>query len=403
MKPVCAVCGEEITTSNDSAEHIIPASLGGHRTVSGFLHGRCNNKAGATWDGELAKQLQPLILNFGVKRQGGQALKMKVATMAGEEFLLGSGGSLEMLKPIIQKADTTIGYRYKVQVSSIAEGRQVLRGLKRKHPEIDIDAVLADIIVEETYPKAPIQLKLQFGGEEAGRSLVKSTLALAYDAGIPVDLCDNALSYLRGSELPCFGFYYIEDLIARRPKGVPLHCIAIEARPDTGLILGYAEYFGIHRAVVCLGRGYQGDLVRKVYAIDPRTGRQLDLAVDLPFNEGTIKAIHKYQMDNDAGRKAAFDAVWPAILEERRNAEWKRVAIKGFKYAWENCGAKPDTILTSVDKINIIRLFAQKTFPFLTQICGLDDHTALKKAATVVCAVLTAADSQFAQIKALKA
>lgn len=399
MKPVCAICGKEITASDNSEEHIIPASLGGRRTVSDFLHGHCNNEAGATWDGELAKQLQPLILNFGVKRQGGQALKMKVATTAGEEFLLGPGGSLEMLKPIIEKADPEIGNTYKIQVGSRADGRKVLNGLKRKHPEIDIEASLACIRVEETYLKAPIQLNLQFGGEESGRSLVKSTLALAYDAGLPVDLCQDALGYLRGSKAPCFGYYYTGDLIVERPTGVPLHCIAIEARPDTGLILGYAEYFGINRAVVCLGHGYQGEPVRKVYAIDPRTGMQLDLAVDLPFNEEAIKAIYDYQMDNDAGRKAAYDAVWPAILEARRNAEWERVAREGFKYAWDNCGAKPDAILTIIDKVNIVRLFCKKLFPFLTQVLGLDAHTSLTIAVIVGWEVLNSAESQSAKVK----
>mgnify|MGYP002479302814 CR=1 FL=1 len=234
MKPACVICGEEITASDDSEEHIIPASLGGRRTVSGFLHGYCNNKAGATWDGKLAKQLQPLILNVGVKRQGGKALKMKVATMAGEEFLLGSGGSLEMFKPIIEEADPATGNTYKIQVGSIVGAREVLRGLKRKHPGIDIKVPLADITVEETYLKSPIYLNLQFGGEESGRSLVKSTLALAYDAGLPVDLCQDALGYLRGSEAPCFGYYYTGDLLVERPPAVPLHCIAIQARPDPG-------------------------------------------------------------------------------------------------------------------------------------------------------------------------
>jgi len=66
----CALCGVMITSENDSQEHVIPRSIGGRKTISGFLCRPCNNRSGQTWDAALAEQLNPLSLLFRIKREG---------------------------------------------------------------------------------------------------------------------------------------------------------------------------------------------------------------------------------------------------------------------------------------------------------------------------------------------
>lgn len=200
----------------------------------------------------MESQLRPLALHFGVKRQSGQTRRMLVTTSASEELLMGLRGHLAMAKPVIAKTPTANGTNYQITAGSLESAREVLEGLKRKHPGIDVDAALATGQVRHSYVQGAVKLELGFGGEAAGQSLVKSALALALEAGIPVDRCGDALSYLRGVGSPCFGYYFVGDLVVERPAATPLHCIAIEANPETGLILGYAEFFGIHRAVAAL-------------------------------------------------------------------------------------------------------------------------------------------------------
>ncbi|OUJ00532.1 HNH endonuclease [Acetobacter cibinongensis] len=399
MRFTCAICGEEITATNDSDEHIIPASIGGRRTVRRFLHQACNNKAGETWDAELAKQLQPLALHFGVKRQSGQALRMKILTSADEEFLLGPEGSLAISKPLITKVNGSDKTTYKITVGSESSARKVLNGLKRKHPKIDVEETLASAQMTWSYAKGVFSIDMKFGGDKSGRSLVKSTLALAKEAEIPIDLCTDAVGYLRYSAPPCFGYYFVRDLIAERPAATPLHCIAIEATPDTGLILGYAEYFGVHRAVVCLGRGYKGKAVRATYALDPRTGTQLNLNVNLSFNEANIEEIYDYKMDDVTGRQAAFGAVFGPYQQEKRKTEWECVVKEALNYAWLNCGATPNTFLTIADKLTIIRLFGDKAIPFLTQVQGWDAQFARHYAESVACQILNLAASDFGKLQ----
>ena len=62
----CLVCGKAINEGGtipediDSAEHLIPHSIGGRAKVKGLLHQSCNSRSGETWDAALAEQLHPL-------------------------------------------------------------------------------------------------------------------------------------------------------------------------------------------------------------------------------------------------------------------------------------------------------------------------------------------------------
>ncbi len=167
-----------------------------------------------------------------------------------------------MDRPDIKRNRTADGENIRVVAGSVAMARQVLEGMKRKHAHIDVERTLASAEEQRSYAKGAIHLDLTFGGELSGRSLVKSALALAHEAGIPIDRCGDALNYLREANgEPCFGYYYVHDLVTDRPTGTPLHCVAIKATPASGLVLGYIELFGTHRAVVCLGRSYTGEAV----------------------------------------------------------------------------------------------------------------------------------------------
>jgi len=381
VRPICATCGGQITEADDSEEHIISAAIGGRRTVRGLLHQVCNNQAGQTWDAELERQLRPLALHFGVQRQRGQTLRMAITTTAGEELLLGPKGQLTMVRPNITRTPTPQGVNLQITAGSDAQAREVLEALKRKTPHIDVEGTLATAQVRRSYAQGAVQLQLGFGGELSGRSLVKSALALAHQAGIPVDRCGDALRYLREADgTPCFGYYYVGDLISDRPAEKPLHCVAIEANPETSLILGYVEYFGVHRAVVCLGRGYRGEAVKCIYAIDPRNGATFDLSVRLAFDEADIEAIYDYRMDDASGRQEAFGQVFGPALHAQREAERSRVFKEALDYAWANCGAEQNEMLTTQNMATISELFAERVMPWLQHVEGASAETARRQA-----------------------
>jgi hypothetical protein len=174
----CAICGQEIAHADDSEEHVLPGAIGGRRTVRGFLHDTCNHRSGHTWDAALEKQLRPLVLHFGIKRQSGRALRMAVTTTAGESFLLNTGGQLEMARPDIKRTPIPNGENIQVTAGSVAQARDVLQGVKRKYPKVNVEAALAGAETQRSYAKGIVRIDLHFGGVLSGRSLVKKRLGL---------------------------------------------------------------------------------------------------------------------------------------------------------------------------------------------------------------------------------
>lgn len=362
--------------------------------MRGFLHGDCNHRSGHTWDAALEKQLRPLALHFGVKRQSGRTLRMAVTTTAGENFLLNAGGQLEMARPEIKRTPTPSGESIQVTAGSIAQARDVLNGVKRKYPKVDVEVVLAGAETQRSYARGVVRIDLDFGGPMSGRSLVKSALALAHGAGLPIHQCRDALAYLRQADAePCFGYYYVDDLVDGRPQATPLHCAAIDANPATGLILGYVEYFGIHRAVVCLGRSYGGDRLKSIYALDPRTGEALDVAVRLDFDVADVRAIYAYERDDAEKRQEAFGAVFGPALGSHQANERDRVVRDSLNFAWANCGGVPDQPLTAEHLERIKELFADRAAPWWKHVTGLNDAAARQLALAYISHVLAVAQS----------
>lgn len=362
----CIVCSQLIEASNNSKEHIIPEAIGGRFKVKNFICRTCNNNAGQTWDAELAIQLRPLSLLFGVQRQRGRTPGLPITTTAGEELTIFPDGRLVPTKPTYRKKVTTEKVKISFTARTRTEAKRFLTEIKQDYPNIDIEQIASDLKPMTKYPDGIIHHKIEFGGKLSGRSIVKSALALAHHAGLPSHFCADALRYLRDdTAFPCFGYYYTTDLINNRPPEAPLHCISIEANPNSGLILGYAEYFGVQRIVLCLGKKYSGEHIQICHSIDPRTGAQLNISTSLKFSEEGIKAIYSYQHVPEAGIKAAFEKVLPAALMRQFEVEKERVIKEATEYAFANCGAHPGDILTEEQIKKLSYLVAEKLKPFL--------------------------------------
>ena len=352
----CVICDIEINAENDSAEHLIPNALGGRRKVTGFICRDCNSATGETWDAELAQQLLPLSLMFDISRERGDPPPLKVVTTAGEHLTVGPAGSLAPTNPVFNKKTVAAGgFQYQVKARSVEEARQILTELKRKHPDIDIETELARAEAVESYPQGAVKHDLTIGGELAGRSIVKSCLAMAFASGIDWTACEAAVHYLRqDGASPCFGYYNEKDLLSGRVHGLPLHCLAVRADPESGLILAYAEYFGLHRVVACLGEAYTGSLLHVVYALDPRQGVELDVGVELPFSRSDVDDIYAYKR------------ISPAAFEQAASAaEQQRVLNRAVHEAFETCGAQPGEKLTEEHLRQISQTVAAKLAPFI--------------------------------------
>jgi hypothetical protein len=110
-------------------------------------------------------------------------------------------------------------------------------------------------------------------------------------------------------------------------------CLAVDADPTTGLILAYGEFFGFHRFVCLLGEEYEGLALRKTYAIDPRTGKDLDLSVRIAFSREDMEDIYAYKRTRPEDIKRAADAILGPTMQARMEAAQKQVVSKAFDEA----------------------------------------------------------------------
>ena len=84
---ICPLCEVDIHDLNRSDEHVILNAFGGRLKAKSFICDSCNNNAGAKWDSELAKQLNPLALFFGIKRERGSSPSEIFSTTDGRKLL----------------------------------------------------------------------------------------------------------------------------------------------------------------------------------------------------------------------------------------------------------------------------------------------------------------------------
>ena len=172
------------------------------------------------------------------------------------------------------------------------------------------------------YSEDAFCIDLRFGGPLAGRSVVKSCLALAYKVGLNIDDCEHAKNYLLSDGNACFGYFNEKDVVINRPQNTFFHCVYVCGDPKNKQVLAYAEYFGYQRIVVCLSSNYVGKKFSHVYAIDLVTGKELDIEINLEIGPEEIPDIYAYKkVDWNVTKRAleALLAVWKEKDEKPGN------------------------------------------------------------------------------------
>jgi hypothetical protein len=364
----CALCNEILDESLDSREHLILNAIGGRRKVRGVLCIRCNNTSGAEWDSELADQLNPLALLFGIEREEGQALAQKFETATGSQFWLNPDGTMSpAAAPYRKTPKDGGGWQIQISARTLADARKILKGVAEKYPEVDYERVLASSEWKSEYLDA-LKMSLGVGGERAVRSIVKSALCLAIAEGVDPMQCASARSYLKDEKAElCFGFYYASDLVRNRPAQVPLHCVAVSNRGCDGQLLGYVEFFGFHRMVLRLADTLEGSDVHASYAVNPMTGKELALNVELPLSRAEVAATYAYERIPEGAREAALAELIPVAQRLSFERERDRAILRAFQSARQTCGVPEGGELPLEKRWEFRRLMAEQMMPFITR------------------------------------
>ncbi len=316
MPSFCAICEVPITAANDTAEHVIPQSIGGRRTVSGFICRSCNSEAGSTWDSELFHQHHWFTVMLGIKRQRGPAPDIRIEALEGVTYAVSSAGAMTHAAPLVKRSED--GKSFQIRARDLDEAKQLVRQIHKRHPTFDVADVLSGIEFSSAPADTVMKTSFGFGGDLAGRSMVKTVMALAYSLGLPPASCDLALRYLRGdpSVEPSLAEHLVSDLIVDRPARI-FNCVSVLGDSRTRRLVGYVEYFGICRWVIHLSTSYDGPDVRDTYCLDAISGEGMDLDVNLALSNEEFQASMDNLTSDEQQRAATFHAIMPLVMARR--------------------------------------------------------------------------------------
>ena len=333
----CALCKTQLTGTNASNEHIFPNAIGGRRTVKWFICATCNSESGRKWDAELVRQLMPLCTLLDVKRSRGTNQPFVVEGIDGTKLKYHPDGSMSRAEPVCEINELEDKIEVNIKARTFKELKGMIPGIVKKHPKLSQDKLL-QMATRSKEPSPWFRGDLEFGGVEAGKSVIKTCFAMLYSCGLDINQCEHAQNYLFEGGEPCFGYFNKRDLVRNRPDQTFPHCVSIRGDSLQKQIVVYVEYFGLQRIVACLSSKYTGEDFSGGYAIDPMTGKELDLEVDIDISSNEIRRIYDYEMiDHNVTRRAlgALLDTWSELDQKRAR---DNAIDRAINHALGECG-----------------------------------------------------------------
>ena len=363
----CALCKGQAVGEQHSQEHIIAAAMGGRRTVSGFICRTCNSNKGSTWDAALANDLEDLARILNISRERGPVRPKTVYTSGGVPVQVLPGNRIKRAHPTVK--ESTDGDRTTVHIAagSVEKLREIAQTLiGRRKLNQDVDRLVEGASVHSEYLDEALEHTIGTGGVEGDKSLVKSTLALLYDAQVDPSVAHIAENYLTDPEgAHCIFPYYKSDIVSPRIPGMPLNCVYVKGEPDTRCLIGYVEIFGFLRRVVWLSRTYDGEGFEHCYALDPVDGTEQTVSVNL--TSGLVSEAEKQPDDQEerSGMAEAINRLLERATEQSNRRELDRLINTALDKWYAEHDKDLDAVLTDKERYLISSHIAETVAPFL--------------------------------------
>jgi len=277
----CYRCDNLLTEENFSNEHILLNAIGGRLKSKALLCRDCNSYYGASFDNELASQLNFFANYLNIKREKGTPQDLKgVYSISGESAILRSDGSNAFIGPKIteEKVDENLT-NVNIRSKNKKELQDIIKGLKRKYPDCQFDEVDNSTFSAHE----PISFVLKIGVNEAHKSVTKTLINYYLLKGGNKDSIRHLLPYLEGKQEFNQVLMYLPSEWIYTPKTEEVsHIIKIKGSSIEKILYGYIEFFNVYKYLVLLNDSYNGESIDFTYAFDVLSLKELD--VDIPLN-----------------------------------------------------------------------------------------------------------------------
>lgn len=289
----CYVCGTALVKENETEEHILLNAIGGKLKSKKLICKSCNSDFGSAIDNSLAKELNPIANQLDIKRDRGNPQNVK-GKYNNKDILIEPGGKLKLARAYTEKD----GNMFHIEASTERQAREALKGLKRKHPEINIDEQIKNAKRGKSYLPS-VTINMNFGGEETRRAFCKMAVNFfIYNGGNPEEV-KHLLPYIKGSvEEAEVYFYYPKSEVFYKDEKEVLHTLLLIGDPQQKHLYVYVELFNEFKMVVFIDKEYKGEPIYQSYHYNVVTNEVVEYAEAVKIPAQQLKRYISKNIDD---------------------------------------------------------------------------------------------------------
>lgn len=277
----CYSCNTILNKTNRSFEHIFPNSIGGRLKSARLLCRACNTDYGLTIDAALATDFEHLVAFLNLERDRNKSYIVKnTKARNGDRYHLEDGRTPVPVKPVIKTENGTlfITGRDRKQVLQIASG------LKRKHPEIDLDELERNCSDQDVFIQSDLLIDCSVGSEALMRSVAKIAVNYYLMKARGSHHLSKIISIIKGTEEKGSDIHHYHLPPGIWQEGEVSHIIMVKG--DVRLKKLYAQVilFNTYYYVIRLCDDYDGEPVDYFYRFDVLEKKEIPDRLVIPYD-----------------------------------------------------------------------------------------------------------------------
>lgn len=326
----CYLCDDNFTEENTSKEHILLNAIGGHLKPSDLLCKPCNSKFGETADAELAKQLTFLSSFLQIKRDKGINQPIKGGTTKdGTKYDLINGGKPTPAKPTFEETEENGQVNFEITARSEVEMMTMLKGLKKKYPQIDLTNIKKNFQYKEEYLNEPLSFRSVIGGALAFKSLVKTAVNFYIHKTREKSQVAHLFNYLLDKEtLEVCKHFHANKVVYKKDPGEVIHLLHLMGNKREKTLFCYIELFSTYSFMVKLSDNYEGKNIEETYAINVLIGKEVTKSVKLKFNKAEFDSLTNFSPEHYEAVKEKMNRVMDIGNKVHTQNEISRITEK---------------------------------------------------------------------------
>lgn len=363
----CYVCDSEISSANETEEHIIINAAGGRLKSKELLCKKCNSDFGEKIDSELAKQVNSIANMLMIKRHRGEPQPIVGdRPSTGEQYDLEVGGTPRLRKPTIDK--TTDGNNTNIAITARSESelRKILKGIAKNNPHFDVEEAMKTAQWKKEYLDEALHFQNTVGGKEVFRAICKcATNFYVYKKGDATFIKD-LIPYIKGEkEADIVWMHYQEDVYELSSEE-SFHLIHLVGNSTEKILYCYVDYFNTYKYLVFLCDNYNGNDLAETYCSDLINVKEINKDINLDYNRNTLFSFFANKDATPFEKvKKSFDHSIALGLKRQDDFQRRQILERAIQ---SSLGKHPDGITITEEMINeAIEEIVKSITPYITR------------------------------------